>query len=111
MRKSRKNVSTMSRPQLSFDDRLDDRPRCVPGATTTSWHAPEVDLDTLFTEPTDRPTVSGAAPGEVKIAARDASAPAKDTPITFVTMDRFMVGTDRQPVDPPEFIEVWFADS
>ena len=60
-------------------DYMDLRPRCIPGATITSWNGtPEIDLSQLFAKPGNGPTVTGSTAGTAGSGARHAVGRSRD---------------------------------
>ena len=73
------------------DDQFDGRPRGISGATITSWDGPpEVDLETLFSNPDNQVSVAGAGSQTVRAASPAATVPTKDEPVSFTTIERFV---------------------
>jgi hypothetical protein len=78
----------------SEEETLDTRPRCIPGATITSWHGSlDVDLSALFAKPRNGATVAGAGSAESPHTERDTVSLSDGTQITFATAGRFKSGT------------------
>jgi hypothetical protein len=88
MRKISKSRSAIDRQSPADDNRLDERPRGISGATITSWNgSPEIDLDALFAGSANGPTVAGAAP--VGVRDRETVALSDGTRITFSDPKQF----------------------
>jgi hypothetical protein len=76
------------------DDRLDARPRCISGATITSWDgSPDIDLDTLFSKSNDQVSLTGAASTPVSTKGQTAENKPNNEPLTFATLDQFKTVT------------------
>jgi hypothetical protein len=92
MRKISKTRSS-NRERNTFDaDLVDKGQGRIPGATITSWPAPDIDLDAFFARSGPGATVTGAAPGEVARADRPAEGTVSlsdGTRITFATTGQF----------------------
>jgi hypothetical protein len=90
MRKISKTRTTNDEQVPVGDDRLDARPRRVPGATITSWHgSPEVDLDALFAGSANGATVAGSAATSTAHSDHETVALSDGTRITFATPNQF----------------------
>ena len=77
-------------------EKPDDRPRCIPGATITSWRGSlEIDLSALFANPPAGATVAGAAATRPARPERSTVALSDGTEITFATSGQFMAVTSR----------------
>lgn len=92
MRKiSRKRLGSKEH-QAAVDDRQDERPRCIQGATITSWNGPpEIDLEALFAKPANGPSVTGAgtAPARENRREQGTVALSDGTQITFANPYQF----------------------
>jgi hypothetical protein len=92
MRKISKTRSSNRKRNTSDAYLVDTGQRHIPGATITSWPAPDIDLDAFFARPGSDATVTGATAGEVARAARPAKGTVSlsdGTRITFATKGQF----------------------
>jgi hypothetical protein len=81
----RKISNTRDGSRSAWDqENLDHRPRCIPGATITSWHgSPEIDLSVLFASPPTGTTVAGSASATSYRPERSTVSLSDGTKITF----------------------------
>ena len=87
----RKISNTRDGSRSAWDqENLDHRPRCIPGATITSWHgSPDIDLSVLFASPPTGTTVAGAGSATSARPERSTVALSDGTKITFSNSSHF----------------------